>query len=114
MIHMVTEKHGVYIPTNSIEPSQLMRYGGVEITQSAETWRQLSDQYGVPTSEIQYIDFNRSGVWLPNNEVRVSYRARFIATVDSEEKTNTWFALPVRGEGDTYFSASDGDLRFQD
>lgn len=114
MIHMVTEKHGVYIPTNSIEPSQLMRYGGVEITQSATGWQVLSDEYGVPVSEIRYIDLNRSGVRLPNNEVKISYRARFIAKMGLGENTRTWFALPVRGEDDTYFSASDGYLRFQD
>ncbi|MDD5147755.1 MAG: hypothetical protein PHV63_04395 [Candidatus Daviesbacteria bacterium] len=111
---MVIETKTRYIPTDSIEPSRLMCSGNVEITQSPEIWQQLSNQYGVPVGEILYIDLNRSGIRLPNNEVRVNYRARFIATVDPEENTRTWFALPVRGEGDTYFSTSDGHLRFQD
>lgn len=110
---MHQEKIGRYIPTNSVNPSQLMRSGSIEITRSTETWQQLSNQYGVPTSEIQYIDFNRCGVLLPNDEVRIGYRARFIAIMDSE-KTSTWFALPVRGEGETYFLAGEGQLKFQD
>lgn len=97
-----------------VDPSRLMRSGNIEITTSEDRWQQLSNQYGVPTSEIQYIDFNRSGVWLPNSEVRISYRARFIATAGSGNKTNTWFALPVRGESDTYFLVAEGQLKFQE
>lgn len=109
---MRVEERGSYISTHSIDPSQLMRTGNVEITRLAETWQQLSGEYGIPVSEIRYIDFNRSGVCLPNKEVRIGYRARFIATIGLDY-TPTWFALPVRGEGDSYFSASDGYLRFQ-
>lgn len=100
------------ISTDSVESSVLMRSANVEITQSARAWQELSEKYGVPVSEIRYIDLNRSGVTLPDREVKVGYRARFVTTGDTG--ISTWFALPVRGEGDTNFSASSGHLKFRD
>lgn len=108
------ERVGQNMPTDSVDPSQLVRWGGIEITTTPQKWQELADQYAIPVSEIQYIDFNRSGVQLPSNEVKVSYRARFIAAVGSGEKTNTWFALPVRAEDETNFTATEGQLKFRD
>lgn len=108
---LIRDRIGQNIPTDSVDPSQLIRWGGIEVTTSSQKWQELANRYTVPISEIQYIDFNRSGVRLPFNEVRVSYRARFIATVGSE--TSTWFALPVRATDETYFTAATGQLTFQ-
>lgn len=91
----------------------LIMKGNIEITECKNTWDYLSSKYEVPTEEIRLIDFNRSGVFLPNNEVRINYRVRFISSELEQENNKTWFALPVRRENDTYFSASDGCLSFK-
>lgn len=88
--------------------------GNVDITQSKDKWEELSFKYEVPEKEIRLIDFNRTGVWLPNDEVKVNYRVRFTSSELENKNNKTWFALPVRREGDTNFSASDGYLRFND
>jgi len=92
----------------------LVMNGNVEITQCKNVWSDLSFKYEIPNEEIRLIDFNRSGVWLPNNEVKINYRARFISSELEQKDNRTWFALPIRREGDTNFSASDGYLRFRD
>lgn len=86
----------------------------VEITRDKSVWNDLSSKYEIPSEEIRLIDFNRSGIFLPNGEVRVSYRARFISSELGQENNKTWFALPVRREDDTNFWASDGYLSFND
>lgn len=88
--------------------------GNVELTQSQNIWKNLALEYGVPEDEVSLIDFNRTGVYLPNNEVKVNYRVRFMASFLGEEADQTWFALPVRQEGDSYFSAKNGYLYFND
>lgn len=102
------------VPNLSKLLNTLIMKGNVEITQCKDIWSDLSSKYEVPIEEIKLIDFNRSGVWLPNNEVRVNYRVRFISSELEQENNKTWFALPVRREGDTNFAASDGYLRFKD
>ena len=59
-------------------------------------------------SEIILIDLNRSGIYLPNNEVRVDFRVRFKAQI--LDSYNSWYALPVRNEEDTPFKAIDGKI----
>lgn len=111
---MRREKIGSTIPTRSVDSSRLIHSGNIEITQSPFVWNDLAERFKVPVREIQFIDFNRSGVCLPQDEVRVSFRARFIATVDKVDQTRTWFALPVRGPEETHFVASKGSLRFKE
>jgi hypothetical protein len=103
---------------NEIDPSclkgSLMKDGNIEITQCMDIWTKLSVEHGVPLNEIRLIDLNRSGVHLPNNEVKIDYRVRFVGSVGLEDKNNTtWFALPVRREVDTNFIASDNTLNFK-
>jgi len=102
------------ISNPSEQLNTLTMKGNVEITQSKDKWDELSYKYEVPSEEIRLIDFNRTGVWLPNDEVKVSYRVRFTSSELEQENNQTWFALPVRREGDTNFSATDGFLRFND
>lgn len=92
----------------------MLKNGGVEITSQKSDWIELSSRYELPIKEVELIDFNRSGVCLPGNEVKVGFRVRFISLNLEQEDKNTWFALPVRRQEDTNFLATDGYLRFQD
>jgi hypothetical protein len=94
----------------------LLSNSGVEINRSAEIFSELSERYEIPAEDMCYMDLNRTGICLPNAEVRVSFRARFLADVKGVdgEKRRTWFALPVRTEKDSGFSAADGSLFFAD
>lgn len=77
-----------------------------------ETYEILSEEYHIPISEIIQIDMNRSGIYLPNNEVRVNFRVRFKAQMDVDYET--WYALPVREKKDTNFSAYADSIYFKD
>ena len=60
-----------------IENNQLiMKNNGIEITSDSRSWEILAKKYGVPISETRLIDFNRTGIFLPNEEVRPDYRVR--------------------------------------
>ena len=87
---------------------------GIEITQRKSDWSELSSKYEMPIKEIELIDFNRSGVCLPGNEVKVGFRVRFVSLESDDKKNGTWFALPVRRQEDTNFLANNGELSFQD
>lgn len=63
---------------------------------------------------IRYIDLNRTGIHLPDNEVRLGFRARFIADLETSGSRSTWFALPVRALGDTPYSVHDQTLWSRD
>ena len=79
----------------------------------ADDWEFLSEVYGVPVEEVGLIDFNHSGVYLPNNEVRENYRVRFKGTImypDGE----SWYALPVKNKSDTNFWIDNGFLYYSD
>ena len=100
---------------SNLPESLTLKNNGVEITQQKSDWDELSSKYEVSPKEIGLIDFNRSGVCLPGNEVRVGFRVRFVSVgLDQEKNTGTWFALPVRRQEDTNFFANDGILRFQE
>lgn len=86
----------------------------VQITRSPEVFHQLSEKYEVPWTEIRYIDLNRTGVYLPNDEVRVGFRARFITDLETFGPVSTWFALPVRVQSDTPYSVKNQALWFAD
>lgn len=93
--------------------NELVKENGIEITQQKSEWNNLSSKYEIPIKEIQLIDFNRTGVSLPGNEVKVGFRVRFISSGLEQENNSTWFALPVRRLEDSNFLASDGKLTFQ-
>ena len=83
---------------------------GMEMTQNPDVWDKLAEKYKIDPSEIAQIDFNRSGVSLPNNEVQEDFRVRFKGELF--DNADSWFALPVRGTNDTPFSATSGKLYF--
>ena len=77
-----------------------------------EAYEELGKKYGVEPSELVTIDLNRSGIYLPNNEVREDFRVRFKGQIlDGYE---SWYALPVRNAKDTMFSAQGGKIYFDD
>lgn len=84
----------------------------VQITHSPEVFHQLSEKCEVPWTEIRYIDLNRTGVCLPDGEVRVGFRARLITDLETFSPVSTWFALPVRVQSDTPYSVKDQALWF--
>lgn len=86
----------------------------VEIVDSIETWDRLSEFYNVPIEEVGLIDFNRSGVCLPNNEVATNFRVRFKGKLMYRDNISSWYALPVRKEGDTNFKVDNERLYFKD
>jgi len=83
---------------------------GMEMTVSPKDWEVLGDEYGIKPSEIATIDFNRSGIFLPNNEVKQDFRVRFKGKMLDDHES--WYALPVRDHKDTPFSANSGELYF--
>jgi len=97
-----------------VDSSELLSRGGIEIIRSPDDFFRLSERYSVPVPEIRYIDLNRTGIFLPNAEVRVGYRARFITGSDDLRRKKTWFALPVRSERDSAYRVRNGGLYFND
>ena len=49
---------------------------GVNITTDTGEWYALSTKYSLSPQEIGLIDFNRTGVCLDDNDVRVGFRTR--------------------------------------
>ena len=92
----------------------IFRENKIEITDSVERWESLAELYHVPIEEVGLIDFNRSGVHLPNNEVVANYRVRFKGNLIYPDGSSSWYALPVRKERDTNFKVEDGCLYFSD
>ncbi|MBI3109465.1 hypothetical protein HYZ06_00290 [Candidatus Daviesbacteria bacterium] len=92
----------------------MLKEQGVQITHSSEVFLQLADMYQLPPSEVRYIDLNRTGVHLPDGEVRVGFRVRFITDLETSGSISTWFALPVRVQSDTPYSVNDQALWFAD
>lgn len=83
-----------------------------EIVDNFEEYNKLSEKNKLPLSEILQIDMNRSGIYLPNNEVRVNFRVRFKGRFNDDYET--WYALPVREEQDTNFSCHDNHIYYKD
>ena len=86
---------------------------GIEITKDIETWQCLAEKYEVAPEEIGLIDLNRSGLHLPDGEVRANFRVRFTGSINYTND-ESWFALPVRCSEDTLFSARSGKMFFDD
>ena len=81
-----------------------------EIIEDFGEYKRLSEKYNLPISEILQIDMNRSGVYLPNNEVRVNFRVRFKGKFNGDYET--WYALPVREKEDTNFSCHNNHIYY--
>lgn len=82
-----------------------------EIIEDFGEYKRLSEKYNLPISEILQIDMNRSGVYLPNNEVRVNFRVRFKGKFNGDYET--WYALPVREKEDTNFSCHNNHIYYK-
>ncbi len=86
---------------------------GVKITTDASEWYDLAFKYGVSPQEVGLIDFNRTGVCLDDNDVRVGFRVRFNGTLFYNNDLS-WFALPVRNSSDSNFHIRNGKVYFKD
>lgn len=85
---------------------------GAKLIESYQEYIDLSIKYNLPISEIIQIDLNRSGIYLPNDDVRVNFRVRFKGKIMDDYIT--WYALPVREKENTNFSAVNGKIYFKD
>lgn len=75
----------------------------------------LSERYSVPLPETVFCELNRTGVWIADGVVPVNYRARFLCDEAFSPKPPMYFAVPVRGGGNSqFFIDSAGALRFSD
>ncbi|MGB7957995.1 MAG: hypothetical protein WCF77_04120 [Minisyncoccia bacterium] len=94
--------------------SDLLLDNGIEASRSEETFSELSERYEIPIEDVRYMDLNRTGIYLPESEVRVNFRARFLADVPGldGERRKTWFALPSRTAKDSNFSVAKNGLFF--
>ncbi|MBI1147015.1 hypothetical protein JEO88_03415 [Candidatus Saccharibacteria bacterium] len=86
---------------------------GVKITTDASEWYDLAFKYGVSPQEVGLIDFNRTGVCLDDNDVRVGFRVRFNGTLFYNNDLS-WFALPVRNSSDSNFHIRNSKVYFKD
>lgn len=86
---------------------------GVKITTDASEWYDLAFKYGVSPQEVGLIDFNRTGVCLGDNDVRVGFRVRFNGTLFYNNDLS-WFALPVRNSSDSNFHIRNSKVYFKD
>lgn len=86
---------------------------GVKITTDVSEWYDLAFKYGVSPQEVGLIDFNRTGVRLDDNDVRVGFRTRFNGTLFYNNDLS-WFALPVRNSSDSNFHIRNGKVYFKD
>ena len=84
---------------------------GIRITSEIGEWFSLAVKYGVSPQEIGLIDFNRTGVCLDDDDVKVGFRARFNGTLFYGNDLS-WFALPVRAPDDSNFHIGDGKVFF--
>lgn len=85
---------------------------GIKITSEIGNWHTLATKYDIPVQEIGLIDFNRTGVILDDNDVRIGFRTRFNGTILYPDDLS-WFALPVRGVEDSNFHIENGKTYFK-
>ncbi len=91
--------------------SNVLKSHGVEIARDIGAWYVLSLKYGISASEIGLIDFNRTGVCLDGNEIRIGFRTRFNGDILSKGDPS-WYALPVRSPEDSNFHIANDELFF--
>ena len=89
----------------------LLSRNRIEITEDLSKWLQLGEKYGISYREIGLIDFNRTGVCLAKDEVRVGFRVRFNGN-PFYPNTDSWYALPVRSAHDSNFCILENKLFF--
>ncbi len=92
--------------------SSVLVANDVQITSEIGEWYSLASKYGVSLQEIGLIDFNRTGVCLDDNDVRVGFRTRFNGTLFYNNDLS-WFALPVRSYEDSNFHIKNGKVFFE-
>ena len=83
---------------------------GMQPIKGFSEFSELSRKYSIPLSEIVQIDFNRMGIYLPNNEIKANFRVRFKGSILDGD--NSWFALPVREVSGSYFRAVASKIYF--
>ena len=93
--------------------SGVLTRNNVLITNDIGEWYNLALKYGVSPQEVGLIDFNRTGVCLDDNDVKVGFRARFNGTLFYNNDLS-WFALPVRSKDDSNFHIRGGKVYFGD
>lgn len=93
--------------------SNVLVNNGVNITVDVGEWYNLALKYGISPHEVGLIDFNRTGVCLDDDDVRVGFRTRFNGTLFYSNDLS-WFALPVRGNNDSNFHIRNGKVYFKD
>lgn len=86
---------------------------GVKITTDVTEWYNLAFKYGISPQEVGLIDFNRTGVCLDDNDIRVGFRVRFNGNLLYGNDLS-WFALPVRNSSDSNFHIRNGKVYFKD
>ncbi len=92
--------------------SNVLVNNGIQITSEIGEWYSLASKYGVSPQEVGLIDFNRTGVCLDDNDVKVGFRTRFNGTLFYGNDLS-WFALPVRSYEDSNFHIQDGKVFFK-
>ena len=85
---------------------------GIQKTHEIGEWYSLASKYGLSPQEIGLIDFNRTGVCLDDNDVKIGFRTRFNGNILYNNDLS-WFALPVRSAEDSNFHICDGKIYFQ-
>lgn len=98
------------LPSDNDFEKPFMNRFGMEMTRNSGTWINLAKKYNISPFEIAQIDFNRSGIFLPNAEVREDFRVRFKGRLFNSAES--WFALPVRRAEDTLFRGENGKIFF--
>ncbi len=86
---------------------------GITITSEIGEWYNLSSKYNISVQEVGLIDFNRTGVYLDNNDVKIGFRTRFNGSILYNNDLS-WFALPVRSCVDSNFHIQDGKVYFKE
>lgn len=93
--------------------SSILVTNGIQITSEIGEWYSLASKYGVSPQEIGLIDFNRTGVCLDDDDVKIGFRTRFNGTLFYNNDLS-WFALPVRNCEDSNFHIRNGKVLFKD
>ena len=66
----------------------------------------IAREFDMQLSEVIFIEFNRTGVWLPERQVPVGFRARFLCDDIFSSKPPVYFAVPVKDKEETKFSVA--------
>lgn len=78
----------------------------IETIQDAEL---VSANRNIPLSEVVFIELNRTGVWLPKDQVPIGFRARFLCNDRFSSKPPFYFAVPIKKMEETRFLVDPDD-----